>query len=104
MCFFFFFYHSTLTILVDIIVISVISCNILLRPALHENVTRMQEKVFFFPESLSGKVDMRGVSCSSHTEADHTEDTQRMECVCLCVCVGVMHKGGAQGNPHSPES
>lgn len=24
--------------------------------------------------------------------------------VCVCVYVGVMHNGGVQGNPHSPES
>lgn len=70
-----------------------------------------RKKSVFFPESLSGV--MRGVSCSSHTEADHTEDTHRMVCVCVCggsvcvcVCVrvGVMHSRGAQGKPHSPES
>ena len=70
-----------------------------------------RKKTFFFPESLSAEFDMRGVSC---TQADHTEDTQRMvcvcvyvwvrACVCIYVCVGVMHNRGAQGNPHSPES
>lgn len=79
------------------------SCNTLLKSAMCENVTCLQEKKsFFLPESFSGEVDMRGVSCSSHREADHTENTEDGGCVRVFVCVGVsvhvgvMHNRGAQ--------
>lgn len=35
------------------------------------------------------------------TTQSNTEDGV---CVFVCVYVGVMHNGGVQGNPHSPES
>lgn len=35
------------------------------------------------------------------TTQSNTEDGV---CVFVCVCGGVMHNGGVQGNPHSPES
>lgn len=67
------------------------------------------KSLFFFPESLSGEVHMRGVSCSSHTEADHTEDTQKdggcvRVCVCeyVCVCVYVWEWCTTEGHRATP--
>lgn len=56
-------HQSTLRILV--MLNHFLKCNMLPRPVLNENVACVQEKVFFFPESLFGEIDMRRVSCSS---------------------------------------
>lgn len=79
-------HQSTLRILV--MLNHFLKCNMLPRPVLNENVACVQEKVFFFPESLFGEIDMRRVSCSSQHWGRPHRVTQRMAFVCLCVCVG----------------
>lgn len=96
-------HQSTLRILV--MLNHFLKCNMLPRPVLNENVACVQEKVFFFSwviiwRNWHEKGFMQFPTLRQTTQSN-TEDGV---CVFVCVYVGVMHNGGVQGNPHSPES
>lgn len=76
-------HHSTLRRLVDFRVVSVISCNILLRPVLHENVTCMQEKLFSWVVIWRSWYE-RGIMQFPHRGRPHRGHTEDEVCVRVC--------------------